>query len=66
VVRLKALQVIGALERYKGHNWSNRIGLEAVHWVLTRNAGHTISQRLRQLRKIPPELIPLGTLDAIS
>jgi hypothetical protein len=22
--------------------------------------GHTISQRLRTLRKIPPELIPLG------
>jgi hypothetical protein len=26
------------------------------------DAAHTISQRLRQLKKIPAELIPLGTL----
>ncbi|KAL2205323.1 hypothetical protein CC79DRAFT_1335847 [Sarocladium strictum] len=25
-------------------------------------AGHTISQRLRKLRQIPPELIPLGVV----
>lgn len=25
-------------------------------------AGHTISQRLRRLRKIPPELYPLGVV----
>ncbi|KAH7347807.1 hypothetical protein B0T11DRAFT_291919 [Plectosphaerella cucumerina] len=24
--------------------------------------GHTVSQRLRKLRKIPPELIPLGVV----
>lgn len=28
-------------------------------WILL--AAHTISQRLRTLRKIPPELLPLGT-----
>lgn len=25
------------------------------------DAAHTISQRIRTLKKIPPELIPLGT-----
>ncbi|KAL9948148.1 hypothetical protein ACHAQF_003803 [Verticillium nonalfalfae] len=25
-------------------------------------AGHTVSQRLRKLRRIPPELIPLGVV----
>lgn len=38
--------------------------LEDAHWVewrLTRKLiAHTISQRLRQWRKIPPELVPLG------
>lgn len=29
-------------------------------------AAHTISQRLRTLRKIPPELIPLGMCPACS
>jgi hypothetical protein len=28
--------------------------------LIVEIAAHTISQRLRQLRKIPPELIPLG------
>ncbi|KAL4935025.1 hypothetical protein BDV06DRAFT_217730 [Aspergillus oleicola] len=26
------------------------------------HSAHTISQRLRQLKKIPPELLPLGTV----
>jgi hypothetical protein len=26
------------------------------------NAAHTISQRLRQLKKIPPELLPLAVV----
>ncbi|KAK3304248.1 uncharacterized protein B0T15DRAFT_494723 [Chaetomium strumarium] len=29
-------------------------------------AGHTISQRLRRLRQIPPELIPLGVVVAFA
>lgn len=28
--------------------------------VLSRVTGHTISQRLRKLKQIPAELIPLG------
>lgn len=29
-------------------------------------AGHTISQRLRRLKSIPPELIPLGIVLAVA
>ncbi|KAK1836146.1 hypothetical protein QBC39DRAFT_338902 [Podospora conica] len=29
-------------------------------------AAHTVSQRLRRLRKIPPELIPLGVVVAFA
>lgn len=28
-------------------------------------AAHTISQRIRQLKKVPPELIPLGMIKSI-
>ncbi|KAL3427166.1 hypothetical protein PVAG01_00675 [Phlyctema vagabunda] len=30
------------------------------------HSAHTISQRLRQLKKIPPELIPLGIVVGIA
>lgn len=30
--------------------------------MLTPDAAQTISRRLRQLKKIPPELLPLGQL----
>ena len=30
------------------------------------NTAHTISQRLRTLKKIPPELIPLGVVLAVA
>ena len=30
------------------------------------NTAHTISQRLRQLKKIPPELIPIGIVLAFA
>lgn len=30
------------------------------------HSAHTISQRLRTLRKIPPELIPLGVVLAVA
>lgn len=33
---------------------------------LTFAAAHTISQRLRTLKKIPPELIPLGVVLAAA
>ncbi|RMJ26225.1 hypothetical protein PHISP_02912 [Aspergillus sp. HF37] len=36
-------------------------GLSGVYG-LTSVLAHTISQRLRRLRKIPPELIPLGVV----
>ena len=29
-------------------------------------AAHTVSQRLRRLRKIPPELVPLGVVVAFA
>lgn len=29
--------------------------------LIDRTTGHTISQRLRKLKQIPAELIPLGT-----
>ncbi|KAH6682956.1 hypothetical protein B0J14DRAFT_647178 [Halenospora varia] len=29
-------------------------------------SGHTISQRLRRLKKIPPELIPLGIVVGVA
>jgi len=29
-------------------------------------SGHTISQRLRTLKKIPPELIPLGVVLGVA
>ncbi|DAA78717.1 TPA_exp: hypothetical protein A8136_2502 [Trichophyton benhamiae CBS 112371] len=32
----------------------------------TRLAAHTISQRLRTLKKIPPELIPLGVVLSVA
>lgn len=33
---------------------------------LTSHPAHTISQRLRTLKKIPPELIPLGVVLAAA
>lgn len=30
------------------------------------HAAHTISQRLRKLKRIPPELIPLGVVVAVA
>lgn len=34
---------------------------ERMFWAcIDLVAGHTISQRLRKLKQIPPELIPLG------
>jgi hypothetical protein len=38
----------------------NQLGWQSKSNSNTVNAAHTISQRLRTLRKIPPELVPLG------
>ena len=38
------------------------VAREGADTDLFQITGHTISQRLRTLRKIPPELVPLGTL----
>lgn len=37
------------------------VAREGADTDLFQITGHTISQRLRTLRKIPPELVPLGT-----
>lgn len=34
-----------------------------IDWLST---AHTISQRLRRIKQVPPELIPLGTFSDIS
>jgi hypothetical protein len=34
--------------------------------MLTITLGHTISQRLRTLKRIPPELLPLGVVIAAA
>ena len=41
-------------------NWINGGHVEAIERRLTCVVGNTVSQRLRAMRKIPPELIPLG------
>jgi len=41
-------------------NWTYEGYGEAMERSLIHVLGHTISQRLRAMRKIPPELIPLG------
>ncbi|KAI1084457.1 hypothetical protein F5B20DRAFT_593540 [Whalleya microplaca] len=33
-----------------------------AEWSLTKQTAHTVSQRLRKLRQIPAELIPLGVV----
>ncbi|RMZ15014.1 hypothetical protein D0860_01872 [Hortaea werneckii] len=48
-----------------GKQWSARAEHSTDRPLLLRLA-HTISQRLRQLKRIPPELIPLGVVLAAA
>merc|ERR1711963_97590 len=41
-------------------------GTDRVHIQKEDQSAHTISQRLRQLKRIPPELIPLGVVLAAA
>ncbi|GKU00447.1 hypothetical protein FLAG1_00285 [Fusarium langsethiae] len=36
--------------------------MSQLSWTLTESQGHTISQRLRKLKQIPPELYPLAVV----
>ena len=56
VVRVKAHCFIGLMDRV----------ITVGRVQLTRITAHTISQRLRTLKKIPPELIPLGMISLIA
>lgn len=44
-------------------DWIDEGHVEAMERSLICATGHTVSQRLRAMRKIPPELIPLGKPD---
>ncbi|EGY18765.1 uncharacterized protein VDAG_08925 [Verticillium dahliae VdLs.17] len=44
-------------------NFCDAIDTDGSFWLVDRNKRrHTVSQRLRKLRRIPPELIPLGVV----
>jgi hypothetical protein len=43
-----------------------KLGEEDKQRLINGSKAHTISQRLRTLKKIPPELIPLGMIPLVS
>lgn len=54
---------IGSIGQALRLNWIRRGQYEELFMRMLMNAAaHTISQRLARLKRVPPELIPLGTL----